>query len=173
MILPLLVLSCSLTINNGAISGSCGEIVTPAPAPTPAPTPVPPAGIFSLLKIGGSNNIFEGFDGQVLIFELPKMWNDGNPVTEAQIQFGTRPFRNFGGEEYEAAFSPIPGDFTYYQTHPHCGKKDTFANFQLAWKTTTEIVNACQTDDRRWYLNYRVVGCPVARVCGNDVYVSK
>jgi hypothetical protein len=141
---------------------------TPTPSPTPSPTPTPPSGSYPMLKIGGTNNIMEGTDGVVLVFELPKTWPDTahSPVTSAQAQFSSRPSRNWGVETYEAKYSPIPGDFSNLQLP--CGKSDKFTNYQLRWGT----VAGCIVDTRTWYLNWRVVGCPIGYICGNDVFVS-
>lgn len=177
MISLLLALLCSITIEGSVVSGTCAtgpfppKPVDPVPRPTPTPTPPPTSGgtYKGAFAMGGRNNVIEAFDGETLVYSIPGTWPDGRPVTLAQFQFATRPFRNFGVETYEAAFSPSPGDFTYYKSHPECGKSDGFANFQLGLTTQDGVYGACKVGPG-WYLNWRVVGCPAGKVCGNDAY---
>lgn len=156
---------------------------TPTPTPSPTPTPTPPVSGSGcvmnppMMKVGGTNNFPAVTGTGVCVIPLPTQWPGGAPVTLANIMFAQEPEWNPVGALYETAFSPTPGDFTYYKDatvggYTPCGKIDG-PNSMLTWSTTFGAIDSCKIDGRQWYLNYRVIGCPAGQICGQTFYVPR
>jgi hypothetical protein len=157
--------------------------------------------------IGGTNNyVFDdrlyrnastgypglgGPQGTIQVFPLPLTWRDGTPVTSASVQMATFIYYNQAVSYYEVAFSPCPGDFTYYTSpaatvyydgnpaKPYypCGQQWS-ADMQISWSTVARpnMIDACyKPAGAQWYMNWRVVGCPgqAGYTCGQTFYIPK
>ena len=131
------------------------------------------------MKVGGTNNFPAVTGDQVLIYPIPSTWPDGTPLTSAQVAFASSPGRNPVGATYEVAFSPYPGDFTYYTSlqakvsgYTPCGMV-WGPDFSLIFSQTDSNVSVCKISGGQWYMNYRVINCPAGQTCGQTFYVPK
>lgn len=187
---------------------------TPAPSPTPpppAPAPYVPGGTCADVPVvmqpmymsGAINYVFDSANytnsgsaiypsnpgtsapqGTIQVFELPKTFKDGKPVTHAHITAGDYPLVD-NGATFEVAFSRCKGDFSYYKstqasvtffgtTYYPCGTVYG-PNFSLDWGTQGDLNTCTIPAGETWYLNWRVVPgtCPSSgHTCGHIFNVT-
>ncbi len=187
----------------GTCTNSAGQVIT---TPSNIVMQVMYAGGTNNYAYDSSNYVNDGRSGSmappdpnttvpmntIQVFELPKTWRDGGPLTYAQPSFSQTTLVNSIGAQYEVAFSKCKGDFSYYQTpqasysfYPGgaafvpCGLIHG-DSFPVAWTTdptradsSTCVVPPSET----WYMNWRVVPgtCPTTtgHTCGQVFSVPR